>query len=240
MEFNANSFSPFGPLILEADCPDFIVNSLNEYVDDYNNSPEETRDNYLNLLSRNIPNIFVKTDFADEIGLLDYMEYLAEQYIREDMKRSLLLNSNSNSDIESAFDKIESLNVSELDGKEAGYIDGWVNIYKESDFTPLHTHGGSLSSVMILKVPDDPEGVNNRVNDFNEVCPNGKLNYNYIGSSSSTPDYSNDSYAPSQYPGKTIIFPPGLKHVYYPHKLNGQERRTLSLNFNIEYKEDCN
>ena len=50
------------------------------------------------------------------------------------------------------------------------FIDAWVNIYEgdESDFTPIHTHGGDLSSVMILKLPEDSEGQNEYENDKNE------------------------------------------------------------------------
>ena len=59
------------------------------------------------------------------------------------------------------------------------FIDGWVNIYEESDFTPVHTHGGDLASVMILKLPEDPDGQNEIINDECEPCPNGSLQYYY-------------------------------------------------------------
>lgn len=234
MEFNANCLCPFGPPILEADCPDFIVDSLNEYVDTYDSRPN-ARKNFPNLLNRSISNIFIETDFADDIGLLDYMEYLADEYVKfHSIRKAREVRDRSEEEILSKFDRVA---VSELSGDEEGLIDAWVNVYGETDFTPVHSHGGELSAIIILKIPEDPEGVNNTVNHANEPCPNGKLNfhYHYVGGNLGLSEFDNEMYAPDQYVGKTIIFPPGLRHLYYPHKLNGQERRTLSLNYAIDY-----
>ena len=50
MDFQIKGHRPFGPVILEAKCPDFIVESLNEYTDEY--ADKESK----NLLSRGIRN----------------------------------------------------------------------------------------------------------------------------------------------------------------------------------------
>ena len=229
MEFNTQIFNPFGPSILEADCPDFIVDALNEYHDTYHTRPNAKK-NFPNLLTRSISNIFIETDYADDIGLLDYMEYLAQEYVKHHAERNSFLFKKDR--YEDTYEKFKDIRVSELDGDEEGYIDGWINVYNDTDYTPIHTHGGELSSVMILKLPDDPKGLNEITNDAGEDCPNGKLNYHYPSSEPGS-EFEQDMYAPTQYVGKTLLFPPMLKHVYYPHKLKGQERRTLSLNFNI-------
>tara|TARA_R100000005_G_scaffold47458_1_gene22700 strand:- start:445 stop:1134 length:690 start_codon:yes stop_codon:yes gene_type:complete len=227
MEFNTRIFTPFGPPMLEADCPDFIVDALNEYHDTYHTRPNAKKI-FPNLLTRSISNVFIETDFADDIGLLDYMEYLAQEYVKQHARR---VEDLCGDPYDGTLDKFKDLRVSELDGNEEGYIDGWINVYDETDFTPIHTHGGELSSVMILKLPDDPERLNEITNDAGEDCPNGKLNYHYYPSDET--EFEHDMYTPEQYVGKTLLFPPMLRHVYYPHKLKGQERRTLSLNFAI-------
>ena len=229
MEFNSHFFNPFGPPILEADCPEFIVDALNEYHDTYHTRPNAKKD-FPNLLTRSISNIFIETDFADDIGLLDYMEYLAGEYVKKFAENnSKWVKSDT---YENILERYGNIRVTELDGNEEGFIDGWINVYGEDDFTPIHTHGGELSAVMLLKVPDDPKGLNEITNDADEISPNGKLNYHYAPDSH---DFVNDMYAPDQYKGKTLLFPHNLRHVYYPHKLKGQERRTLSLNFSITF-----
>ena len=39
MDLQVKGHQPFGPIILEAKCPDFIVESLNDYIDNYEHDP---------------------------------------------------------------------------------------------------------------------------------------------------------------------------------------------------------
>jgi hypothetical protein len=229
MDFQVKEHKPFGPLILEAKCPDFIVESLNDYVDNYKHNPV-----HFDLLSRNIKNPFIEHDFADEIGLIDFMNYLGQEYLDmngrtkygdiepDDSYYYKVLDTESNGDGDESI----------LHFDDTNFIDAWVNIYGESDFTPVHTHGGDLASVMILKLPEDPEGENEYENWKNEPCPNGNLSFLYDTGQSHR--HVATSFEPEQYVGMTLLFPPNLRHAYYPHKLKGQERRTLSLNYILE------
>ena len=227
MDFQVKEHKPFGPVILEAKCPDFIVESLNDYVDNYDQNPS-----HFDLLSRNIKNPFIEHDFADEIGLTDFMNYLGQEYLN-------MIGRTKHGDIRPDDSYYYKVLDTEGDGDESilhfddtNFIDAWVNIYGESDYTPIHTHGGDLASVMILKLPEDPEGQNEYVNSRNEPCPNGDLSFYYDTSQSYR--LVNTSFEPDQYVGMTLLFPPNLRHAYYPHKLKGQERRTLSLNYTLE------
>ena len=76
MDLQVKGHQPFGPIILEAKCPDFIVESLNDYIDNYEHDPMPK-----NLLSRNVKNPFIEVDYADEIGLIDFMNYLGKEYL---------------------------------------------------------------------------------------------------------------------------------------------------------------
>ena len=228
MDFQIKEHKPFGPVLLEAKCPDFIVESLNDYVDNYKHNPI-----HFDLLSRNIKNPFIEHDFADEIGLIDFMHYLGQEYM--DMTGTtkygnILPDDSYHYKVLDTDDFFGGGEILRWDNKD--FIDAWVNIYGESDFTPIHTHGGDLASVMILKLPEDPENQNEYVNDSNDPCPNGDLSFVYDTSQSLR--HVATSFDPKQYVGMTLLFPPNLRHVYYPHKLKGQERRTLSLNYTLE------
>ena len=227
MDFQIKEHKPFGPVLLEAKCPDFIVESLNDYVDNYKHNPI-----HFDLLSRNIKNPFIDHDFADEIGLIDFMDYLGQEYLD-------MTGTTKYGDILPGDSYYYKVLDTEGDGDESilhfddtNFIDAWVNIYGESDYTPVHTHGGDLASVMILKLPEDPEGQNEYANWRDDPCPNGDLSFVYDTSQSLR--HVATSFDPKQYVGMTILFPPNLRHVYYPHKLKGQERRTLSLNYTLE------
>lgn len=234
--FDVREISPFGPVILEATCPDFIVDALNGYVDEFwdNKSTE-----FPNLLSRGIKNPFIPNEFAEEIGLVDYMEYLGDCYL--DMsKRTKYGTIDEGKEYRYDVTRLPSgVGIMESDflgratiDPSIEYIDAWVNIYEESDFTPIHTHGGDLSSVMILQLPEDESGQNKVVNERREDNPNGTLQYYYgIGDTS---DIMIDTWSPIQFVGLTLLFPPNLRHAYYPHKLKGKKRRSLSLNFRLE------
>ena len=124
-----------------------LFRSLNEYHDTYHTRPNAKKI-FPNLLTRSISNVFIETDFADDIGLLDYMEYLANEYVKQHARTKLRIFVAIHN---GTLNKFKDIRVSELDGDEEGYIDGWINVYDETDFTPMHTHGGELSAVMILK-----------------------------------------------------------------------------------------
>jgi len=220
MEFNGDFIKPFGPTILEADCPDFIVDAVNDHVDEIleDDNLRKEHGNFCggkfdNLLGRGLENIFLKSDFVDEIGLTDYLEYLANEYASE------LLNDGC---YDSYKDKEFKLKLQDLNKTNEGFADAWVNIYSENDFTPVHQHGGLISGVLILQYPQELEESNDEdpFGRFNFICGENAQHQNY-------------EYYPEQYEGKTLIFPNTLPHVYYPHRLPGKTRRTLSFNLNV-------
>jgi hypothetical protein len=126
--------SPFGPKVLEVDCPEEIVNAINLYVEygDYDLSI------FPNLLNRDFPNIFLPREFCEEIGLTSFIEMCGVEYLKENLE----------------------LPDVEFDGRL--YKDCWVNRYTEHHLTPVHTHDGLLSGILFLKtlpVDDTLRGV---------------------------------------------------------------------------------
>ncbi|MBQ23285.1 MAG: hypothetical protein CMD32_07785 [Flavobacteriales bacterium] len=222
MEFNGDFVRPFGPTILEADCPDFIVEGINEYTDKILADPhlrnEHSSFNEVkrNLLGRDLECVFLDRDFCEDIGLIDYLNYCKDEYI-EELDGLEMCHAWKDKNIEIR---------PEGNTESSKFLDVWVNIYEENDFTPVHDHGGDLSGIIILDIPEQ---------DYSEIPEGqdlpifGKLSFLY-GENSGTQKYD---YFPEQEIGMTFLFPTSLPHLCYPHRVKGKQRRTLSFNFQL-------
>jgi len=101
----------------------------------------------------------------------------------------------------------------------------WINYMKKNEFNPMHTHFGSLSFVIYLKVPKKLK----------------EENKNYVGTDPSGPggirfmtDFKNTKLHTSAltiFPKEKecYIFPADLHHMVYPYKTNC-ERISVSGN----------
>jgi len=223
MEFKGEFVRPFGPTILESDCPEFIVDAVNEYTDEilkddnlrkkYGNFCDG---DFANLLGRNLENIFLDFDFINEIGLTDYLEYLGNEYISELMDAGAYESLPRNGeDIEMKLQDTQSQSGTNC-------ADVWVNIYNENDFTPYHEHGGLISGVLVLEHPKE-------IDEYDSIHTFGKVNFIH----GENTEYQSHEYFPTMYTGKTLIFPANLPHIYYPHRIPGKTRKTLSFNLNV-------
>jgi len=193
--------------MMEAECPESIVKLINNYVDDNTFNQEDIP----NLLNRNLENIFLNKKFSDENGITSFLENLGNSYLSQGYYTFSSVD-------ESTQQSIAFLNDNIFGSKE--YKDCWVNRYFENHYTPIHTHSGSLSGVMFLKIPKI---------DIDDTM-DGVLEF-VFGESNA---FSTDRWRPEQKVGKVIIFPSWLKHVAYPTKIS-EERRTMSFNLQILY-----
>jgi hypothetical protein len=210
--------SPFGPRILLSKCPNFIINSLNEYTDKVC-SDEKLRDKYSsfgkkdvpNLLGRNLENIYLSNEFFKSRKIIDYLESIGNLYL---------------SKIESIYGEINlnmksTINVKKINGE--CIPDCWINRYFCSNYTPLHTHDSNLSGVIFLKIPKFLEQTNTH-----EESTFGRVFFTYGVQNS----FCEDLWGPKQKVGTIIVFPSWLKHIAYPTN-SDEERRTFSFNLNI-------
>ena len=96
----------------------------------------------------------------------------------------------------------------------------WIVEQREHDYNPLHTHGGTLSGIVYLKVPE-------QINEKNE--PHGWLSFG--GPWQYRPENlafkMNELILPKE--GDMYFFRAQLPHQVYPFKGEG-ERRSLSFN----------
>jgi len=230
MEFKGEFVKPFGPTVLEADCPDFIIDAVNDHIDEILKDDDLRKKHgnffdgeFKNLLGRDIENIFLDFDFMDEIGLTDYLEYLGNEYFSELVDcgayRKLTKDTYAQSSREDREEKVV-IKLQDTESEEGDECaDAWVNIYGEHDFTPCHEHGGLISGVMVLEHPKE-------IDEYDDAHPFGKFNFIH-GENSEHQSYE---YFPEMYKGKTLLFPNSLPHIYYPHRIPGKTRRTLSFN----------
>ena len=98
-------------------------------------------------------------------------------------------------------------------------IDIWLNCQMEGDYNPMHTHGGSFSGVVFLKVPSQING-----SSFDgQLCFHGPEEYHLQSFRTGMTKY----VLPSQ--GDFYIFPAWQPHSVMPFRGSG-ERWSLAFN----------
>ena len=205
---------PFGPVLLETVCPESIVNSINDRVEETCQS-EKLYEKYSslngsvpNLLGRDFEQIYFDQEFLEGCEFAKFVEHIANVYC-------------------------ENLNLGKVVLDHKKYGGGvWVNRYFAGDYTQAHDHGSILSGILFLKIPDnfeDHKKVNPDENVNVSSKQHGTLQFLYGQDLESNFAY----YEPKQEVGKIILFPSWLCHLVYPMKIN-EERRTLSFNLIAE------
>ena len=106
-------------------------------------------------------------------------------------------------------------------------IESWVVRQFENDYNPIHMHGGHISGVGYLKVPEN-FGEYSQKN--KEVNKNGVLTL--IHGSEAFLSHSTFSITPKV--GEFYFFPHYMMHVVYPFKNSNAERRSISFNAKID------
>lgn len=235
MKLPVTLHQPFGPFVLESECPLDITNSINDFVDNSSNTDRTKTElcysggNIPNLLLRDFETIFLRESFCEEIGLKQYLENLGNYY----MSRWLKIGRHP------GYEKVKLSIIEELEGTQdfkysdrSIITDSWVNRYYSGDYTPLHEHGADLAGIVILKYPEEElikENTHNKQSEGREYIGDGRKNGQLQFIEGNSNKFSCPEYYPEQFVGQTLIFPSWLQHLVYPMKTNS-ERRTLSFN----------
>ena len=192
---------PFGPIVAKVTMPKNIINSLNKYVDEIiNNESKSKKLDYGKNLAGN-----VKEEFLLEREFSVFSGW--ESFLKENVGEWIFKSLNK---------KITQFDI----------IDSWIVRQFENDYNPLHAHGGHVSGVGYLKLPDD----------FGELVQAGKKD-NYNGHLQLVHG-SNMFLSPivldiEPKVGEFIFFPHYLIHTVYPFKNKNSERRSISFNASI-------
>ena len=193
---------PFGPTVAKVIMPKNIIDSLNKYVDEIINNESKSKElDYGKMLAGNVKQEFLlEREFALISGWDDFLKENVEKWIFKSLNK-----------------KITQFDI----------IDSWIVRQFENDYNPLHGHGGHVSGVGYLKLPDD----------FGELVQAGKKD-NYNGHLQLVHG-SNMFLSPivldiEPKVGEFIFFPHYLVHTVYPFKNKNSERRSISFNASID------
>ena len=197
-----NVIRPFGPTIAKVSMSENLVKELNDYVDKTLVDKKKTEElNYGKMLAGNVQQEF----------LLD-KEFIVlsgcESFLKENTAKWIF---------ESTQKKIEEFKI----------IDTWIVRQFENEYNPLHSHGGHISGVGYLKLPDN---YGKTVQSDKKNNYNGNLQLVHGSKNFLSPITLN--IEPKV--GDFYLFPNYLMHSVYPFKNKNAERRSISFNAYID------
>ena len=188
---------PFGPSIAKVSIPKEIINSMNNYVDEIikDNKKSEILDGGYKLAGNVTQEIRLEGDFMKKIKWIDFLALSVQDWLLKKTEKKI-----------KKFDLIAS----------------WVVRQFKNEYNPVHFHGGHVSGVGYLKVPDN----------MGETIQKDKKNRNgnlvLIHGSSQFLSKSILTIQPKV--GDFYFFPNYVMHTVYPFADNEEERRSVSFN----------
>ena len=197
-----NVIRPFGPTIAKVSMSENLVKELNDYVDKTLVDKKKTKElNYGKMLAGNVQQEFLlDKEFIVLSGWESFLKENTAKWIFESTKK-----------------KIEEFKI----------IDTWIVRQFENEYNPLHSHGGHISGVGYLKLPDN----------YGKTVQSDKKN-NYNGNLQLVHGSKNflSPIALNIKPkvGDFYFFPHYLMHSVYPFKNKNAERRSISFNAYID------
>ena len=198
---------PFGPTIAKVSIPKDLINELNNYVDKIINDENKSKNqDYGKMLAGNVKQEFLlDKEFTVLSGWENFLKTNTNEWIFQSIQKKI---------------------------NEFKIIDTWIVRQFENEYNPLHSHGGHISGVGYLKLPDD---YGNTVQDSKNENFNGKLQLVHGSKMFLSP--INLNIIPEV--GDFYFFPNYLMHCVYPFKNKNAERRSISFNAWID-KETYN
>ena len=193
---------PFGPIVAKVTIPKNIIDNLNKYVDEIINNESKSKElDYGKMLAGNVKQEFLlEREFSVFSGWEGFLKENVEEWIFKSLNK-----------------KITQFDI----------IDSWIVRQFENDYNPLHAHGGHVSGVGYLKLPDD---FGKPIQDTKTNNTNGNLQLVH-GSNMFLSPVTLD-IKPKV--GEFIFFPNYLMHTVYPFKNKNSERRSISFNASID------
>ena len=193
---------PFGPSIVKVTIPDQIIVEMNKYVDDLSKDENKMlKLDHGKYLAGN-----VKQEFRLDIEFMKKIRWA--EFLGKSCQRWLL----EGHDI-----RIKKFDI----------IASWIVRQFKNDYNPIHYHGGDISGVGYLKVPED---MGNTAQKAKKVNHNGKL----ILIDGSKKFVCNPSYIITPKVGDFYFFPSYMMHTVYPFSNTSEERRSVSFNAKID------
>ncbi len=203
MENNYGLIKAFGPSIFKAKIPEELLNKLNKFIDDTINNEEESKklDVGKGLVGDVKQEFKLDKKTVQESGWLKFLGDSVAQWIYKDTGNKI-----------SEFRLIES----------------WVVRQFENEYNPIHWHGGHISGVGYLKLP---ESFGETFQSVKKNNVNGNLSL--IHGSKMFNSSSIINIKPKI--GDFYFFPNYMMHSVFPF-YGKDERRSVSFNAKIDDK----
>jgi len=196
---------PFGPTIARVKMSNELIKILNDYVDKTISDESKIKDlDHGNKLAGNVTQEFkLEQKFIEESG---YKKFLSES-VHEWLKISGYTENNK-------FEIISS----------------WIVRQFKNEYNPVHWHGGHVSGVGYLKVPETFGETVQHLSKKNNKNGNLELIYG------SRQFLSDSSFPIKPETGYFYFFPHYMMHTVYPFTGTNEERRSISFNATIDEK----
>jgi len=196
---------PFGPTIARVKMSNELIKDLNDYVDKTISDKNKIKDlDHGNNLAGNVTQEFkLEKKFIEESG---YKNFLSES-VHEWLKIS-------------GYKEI----------KEFEIISSWIVRQFKNEYNPVHWHGGHVSGVGYLKVPESFGETAQPLSNKNNKNGNLELIYG------SRQFLSDSSFSIKPETGYFYFFPHYMMHTVYPFTGTNEERRSISFNATIDEK----
>ena len=193
---------PFGPIICKVTMPKEIIENLNNYVEEtIKNQKKMSELDHGKNLAGNVQQEFkLENKFIEASKWGVFLSNCAKAWIKQTLNQEI-----------TKFQLISS----------------WIVRQFKNEYNPIHTHGGHLSGVGYLKVPEN----------FGEYHQKTKIN-NQNGMLTlvhgSKTFMSDSTYTIEPKVGDFYFFPNYLMHAVYPFTGTDEERRSVSFNALID------
>ena len=202
-EDKINIIRPFGPSIAKVELPIIIIEKLNDYVDQIIEDEKKSKelDNGNNLAGNVKQEFKLEKNIMEESGFLNFLASKTSKWIE--------ITENK---------KITEFNI----------ISSWIVRQFENEYNPIHWHGGHISGVGYLKLP---ESFGETFQSVKKNNVNGNLSL--IHGSKMFNSSSIINIKPKI--GDFYFFPNYMMHSVFPF-YGKDERRSVSFNAKIDDK----
>jgi len=208
-------FTPFGPTIFQARWPAPYIQYMNDWMDKVVADQDLTKayDHSRHLAGNLRHEMRMEQDMwkykpsSEKFSMADWVGNLINNYIAK-IFTTLSVDS-------------KGTDGKNLEMKGCNIIDAWINDQYAGDFNPLHKHGGDVSSVTFLKVPES-------IVKGTEKDQAGYL----LFSDGRFQQYISTHFVQPPAVGIIYLFPSWLLHTVYPFRGEGA-RRSMSFNSNV-------
>ena len=190
---------PFGPSIAKVKLPKILIEKFNSYIDSELEKQNTSIDFGPYLASNVTQELRIEDSFVETSGLLKFLASSTQQWIH----------------------KINGKEISKFE-----LLSCWAVRQFENEYNPAHYHGGHISGVGYLKLPET-------FGDNIQETKSGNLNGNIQFIHGSHQFLSGAVMAAKPELGDFYLFPNYLMHTVYPFFGDG-ERRSISFNAVID------